>query len=132
MRRLQALAERRVAGKELLVGNAVGGEEREELRRLEPEVLRILAASEAINLECFIGAALREQHLAEHARRPNVPRLRGDGAPEGALGRLEPQLPAEQSAVIEVRIGPVRPVREDDFQLCDCAGGFALRGEDVR
>ena len=48
MRRLQALAERRVAGKELLVGNAVGGEEREELRRLEPEVLRILAASDAV------------------------------------------------------------------------------------
>ena len=87
--------------------NALGAEQGEKLRRFEAEVLWIVAAGDAVKLECLVGAALREKHFAEHPVGAHVPGLRRDGAPKGALGFLEAQLPPQHAAVVVERIGPI-------------------------
>ena len=60
IRPLDALAECRVAGKQIGVRNALRAAQREELGRFEAEVLRAMAAGAPIMLERFVGATLGE------------------------------------------------------------------------
>jgi hypothetical protein len=60
-----------------------------------------------------------------------MPRLRHDGAPKGAFGVLEAQLPSEQAAIVEERIRPSGPLSKQGFQLGRSTRNVALRAEDV-
>src|SRR5258708_17186137 len=101
--------------KKFRIGNARGAAESEKLRRFEAEVVWTVPAGDAIKLERLVGAALREKHFSQHPVGAGMPRVRHDGAPKGAFGVLEAQLPSEQAATVEERLRPIGPLSNQGF-----------------
>ena len=128
---LEPRAELHVPAVEGLVRDAFAAIQREELRRLQVQIVGATRARRAIELERLRGAALGEQHAAEPAVCRGMPRFESDRAAQCALRFRHAHQGSEHAAVVVVRIGPVGPLLEQPLELAGRSGGLAALEQQV-